>query len=318
MQTRRKTSRSKRKTNFSTFNNESENYESDDDVELNNLQNHILQTKHPFETNGLTDGKPVSIIQKVITYFINKSGGWAHERKIFQFLNENWADITQISKKRFQNKPKPRLLHINLSAKKKGQFLFVKKSPTSLMYRVNSGEDGEIPEMTEGQSKEEENDNFEEEDEYIETDNENNKGDSQTCEEEDDPNDVIETLEAETSTFESTLIQFLQSADRPLAESEIVKKAIPYASLQGMYQDLKIEWRVRACLLTLKTSHEVFVDESGDEDLWSIRPPIRHASTVLFLEDDFHPYESNKNSGVNSNLGDLLKRCQAYHNRCFI
>lgn len=316
MQTRRKASRSKRKTSFSSFNNESENYESDDDIELNNLQNHILQTKHPFEINGLTDGKPVSVIQKVITYFINKNGGWAHEKKIFQFLNDNWADITQISKKRFQNKPKPRLLHINLSAKKKGQYLFIKKGPNSLMYRINSGEDGEIPEMTEDQSKEDENENYEEEDEYSDSDTEN-KTDLQLGEEEDEQNE-LDGPDAEFSTFESCLIQILQNSEKPLTEAEIVKKATPYSNIQGLYQNLNIEWRVRACLIFLKINHEVFVDDNGEKDLWSLRPPIRHISTVLFLEDDFQPVEPSKKAGVNANLDELLKRCQKFRNKCLV
>ena len=129
---------------------------------------------------------------------------------------------------------------------------------------------------------------------------------------------MVEGIDSEFSTFESYVIQILQSSDRPLPESEIIKKAMPYTNYQGMYQNLNIEWRVRACLIYLKANHEVFVDDTGDEDLWSIRPPIRHVSTVLFLEDNFQPLEPSKKSGINSNLNDLLKRCQTYHNKCFI
>lgn len=312
MQTRRKAVRSKPRTTFTNYNNESENYDSEDDTELNNLQNQILQTKHPFETNGFTDGKPISVLQKVITYYINKCGGWAHEKKIFQFINDNWADISQISKKRFQKQPKIRLLHTNLLAKKKGQDLFVKKSPTSFMYRINTGND-DIPETTEEQKREDDIDILEEEEDMNEDEI---KAEYQSNEEEYDTPDEIDT---KASNFESSLLLILQNQNKSMLESEIIKKATPLATQPGLFQSLNINWRVRACLLHLKSQHEVFADETEEGDVWSLRPVVHQQSSILFTDDEFRSFlpSGASDMAMNVSLHDLLRRCRTFKNQCF-
>ena len=307
MQTRRKNTRSKRGQLFSSFNNESDNYESDEDVELNSLQNHILQTKHPFELNGLTDNKPISVLQKAITYFIKKNGGWANENKIFQFLNDKWTDIMQISKKHFQNKPKVRLLHVNLSAKKKGQHLFVRRTPTSSTFRINYG-DGINPSDLKNNA---ENEDSTEEEEY------NYDKDSQYSEEEDESNEAWNNIDPDSMTFETCIIKVLQANEKPMTENEIIKKVSPYSNQKGLYMNLNVNQRVRACLITLKISREVFVIETNGDDKWSLQIPVRNTETTLFENERYNPFiKEFKESKVN--LDVLLERCRNYKNKCFL
>ncbi|OHS98873.1 hypothetical protein TRFO_34825 [Tritrichomonas foetus] len=323
MQTRRKTTRSKRGTHFSSFNNESDNYDVEEESELNTLQNQILQTKHPFELNGLTDGKPVSVIQKAITYFINKNKGWATEKKIFQFFIDKWIDILQISKKRFQNSPKLRLLHINLSTKKKGQYLFVRLNSSSSLYRVNAGIGGDVPEVLEEHRLEDANQSSEEEDEsgneYPNNQSEkNDQNSSQYSEEEDeDANDDVENPdESDSLPFEELILKLLRDSEKPLLESEIVKKMSPYNTRNGHFMNLKVNLRVRACLINLKIMHEVFAIETNGEDKWTTQNPIQNTEKNLFEKDKFHPLiRQIQNSKIG--LDGILKRCASFKNTCF-
>lgn len=88
-------------------------------------KNIILNTIHPFEKAGLTEGKCLSPLQKALTCVMESNGGFADEETILTFLQQNWTLINNNSSHHFVGDPSPRLIHINFSIKKSGLPLFI-------------------------------------------------------------------------------------------------------------------------------------------------------------------------------------------------
>lgn len=96
----------------------------------------VRETMHPFEIAGICGDKPLSIMQKTMTFCINYMGGSASDEEILGFLRRFWHDILPKSEP-----PKPipdkRVLHINLAIMKERRPLFVKSQEDPLRWCVN-------------------------------------------------------------------------------------------------------------------------------------------------------------------------------------
>jgi hypothetical protein len=86
----------------------------------------VRDAQHPFEVAGLCGDKPLSIVQKAITYCIQYLGGEASENQILAFLHRYWSQI--VPKTDHFNRPVPdkRVLRINFTIQKEKRFLFVR------------------------------------------------------------------------------------------------------------------------------------------------------------------------------------------------
>ena len=113
----------------------------------------LFYTLHPFEIKDYV--KILSPIQKAITMVIYLHGGYASEDDIINFLNRHWQEITAVSKKSFVRKPDSRLLHMNMSQKKKGLFTFVNKPDDPKMICVNDADATENTDNSDDSNQEE-------------------------------------------------------------------------------------------------------------------------------------------------------------------
>jgi hypothetical protein len=86
----------------------------------------VREAMHPFEISGLCGEKPLSVVQKAITYCIQYLGGSASEAEILAFLHRFWPQI--VSKTDHASRPVPdkRVLRINFTIQKEKRFLFVR------------------------------------------------------------------------------------------------------------------------------------------------------------------------------------------------
>lgn len=125
----------------------------DKNMSTKDFLNALFYTLHPFEIKNYT--KILSPTQKAITMAIYMHGGYASEGEIVDFLNRHWAEITSVSKQNFARKPDSRLLHMNMSIKKEGLYVFVKKPDNPLMIGVNNANANEANEYVSDDSAQE-------------------------------------------------------------------------------------------------------------------------------------------------------------------
>lgn len=125
----------------------------DKNMSSKDFLNALFYTLHPFEIKNYT--KILSPTQKAITMVIYMHGGYASETQIVDFLNRHWTEITSVSKQNFARKPDSRLLHMNMSIKKEGLSVFVKKPDNPLMIGVNNANANETNEYVSDDSAQE-------------------------------------------------------------------------------------------------------------------------------------------------------------------
>jgi hypothetical protein len=97
----------------------------------------IRQTLHPFEAAGLCD-RPLTMIQKAITFVMMHQGGSATEPEILAFFRKFWRHIGSSSERQSRQVPDKRVLHINFSIQKDKRFLFVRTPENSDRWTVNT------------------------------------------------------------------------------------------------------------------------------------------------------------------------------------
>jgi hypothetical protein len=108
-------------------------YDSFEDIDPDDVR----ATVHPFETAGLCD-KPLSVVQKAITYVIIRQGGAATETEILAFLRKYWTQIIPRTDHQSRQIPDKRALHINFSIQKEKRFLFVRSPESSEKWILNT------------------------------------------------------------------------------------------------------------------------------------------------------------------------------------
>jgi hypothetical protein len=89
----------------------------------------VLDAQHPFELAGLCGDKPLSVVQKAITYCIQYLGGEASENQILAFFHRYWSQIIPETDQTDQTDhpvPDKRVLRINFKVQKENRFLFVR------------------------------------------------------------------------------------------------------------------------------------------------------------------------------------------------
>ncbi|OHT10448.1 hypothetical protein TRFO_20255 [Tritrichomonas foetus] len=83
----------------------------------------ILECEHPFEVAGLCGDKPLSPIQKAITYCMFFRGGSASDEEIIAFFRRFWKTIGPHTERK--SPPNLRILHSNLSVTRDSLPLFI-------------------------------------------------------------------------------------------------------------------------------------------------------------------------------------------------
>ena len=216
------------------------------DDSLTPLQREILKTKHPFERNGMTNGKTLSALQKALTYCIRQEGGWATEDHLVDFMLKNWKEITQISHQKFQQDPCLRLLHINTAIRKNGEYLFLRRPPNLVGINTAGGEEID----TESEHAEEEEEQAKESEPEVRRE------------------PVQKMVFGKNVPFEERVFEIVRASRDGISFDEIIEQAQEFASVSGWYPHLDARMRVRACLLTYKV--EKHLNESTDQ-VWRAR-----------------------------------------------
>ena len=283
MKTRRRvtsSANSKKNDSYASFQNDDEEYSIEEEFIMNKLQNQIMMVNHPFESNGLTDGKPISVLQKSIIYFINNNGGWASDLQIFDFLSQHWSEIMQLSNKRFQLKLRLRLLHINLSAKKKGFYMFIRRDPNSMLYRVNKGKEPQEMDNIDPIS-----DSQDETNQDYQNSSENNSSEDENSENSDKDQDGLNIDMSHRMPFENIIVHYINNHPNGVNERTLIQKLASFENCHGLYQNLNLRMRVRACLIHKKLLKEIYLKENGDERLWTKHYPHQKADKLLFSRE---------------------------------
>lgn len=236
------------------------------DENLTPLQREILKTKHPFERNGMTNGKTLSALQKALTYCIKQEGGWATESHLVDFMLKNWKEITQISHQKFQQEPGLRLLHINTAIRKNGEYLFLRRSPNLVGINMIGSDD-----VTN------DSDHADEEEEQIK---------------EDEPiltHEPVHKLTFDDHVpFEERVFEIVRASRDGIPFDELVEYARDFANVSGWFAHLDVHMRVRACLLTYKV--ERHLSESPDH-IWRTRISTSRVPVVACKRTEYEYLE---------------------------
>lgn len=185
---------------------------------------------HPFEITGQTEGKPLTLTQKTISYFIYHSGGSAREEDIVAFLNMHQRLISKDKKHQTTTKPDMRVLHLNMAIKKKGEFLFLPdvNIPGNIIINGTYDKPPDQIQMPERRK----------------------------------------THSNKANTFDQVLYDQLKKYRDGLMLEEIVLLMKPHEYVQGLFMTLPIRRRVRAQLIVLKNDNRVnFNDQTK---AWSV------------------------------------------------
>jgi hypothetical protein len=276
----------------------------------NSFQREILRTQHPFERNGMTSGKKLSVLQKAMTYYIMKNGPWVSEDALVKFLTDNWDEIMQISPQKFAWGPGLRILRAQTVKRKNGELLFPMNSAKQIGINTvrNKNAIGADSE-SEGTEEGNENDWKEEEEESTpETPTEEkhaivvdirpskkdvssrvdrNKNDNQNIAKEDLP-------------FEGRLLEYIENEKAGVSENVLKELMRKHSSAEGRYYHLPFERRVRACLLSLKTARLAFFDENIG--LWN-KIPVKSRG----LKIDYRHVPVEKYNVKKLNIDDLWR-----------
>jgi hypothetical protein len=98
----------------------------------------VRDTLHPFEVAGICGDKPLSTVQKAITYCIEHLGGAAAEQEILVFLRRYWSQIIPKSADQHRQVPDKRVLRINFTIQKDKRFLFVRSLEDPAKWCLNT------------------------------------------------------------------------------------------------------------------------------------------------------------------------------------
>lgn len=192
---------------------------------------YVFGTMHPMETHSTFGTKPLSLIQKAITCCINELGGSATAEQILVFVRHFWADIVKQGERAYKGIPDKRILHVALSNKRFGMRLFTPSPNDPGRYIVNpvAGVIEKHPVM-----KEEE--------------------DATEIEEEEEDN--LETNGAEM-VFDERVLNIVWSSKNGVRMEAITRLCNGHETEDGSFRHLRLNHRVRACLLLLKIQKRV-------------------------------------------------------------
>jgi hypothetical protein len=98
----------------------------------------VRDTMHPFEHAGLCGDKPLSIVQKAITYCIQYLGGAASECEILAFFHRYWTKIVSQTDHSGRPTPDKRILRINFTIQKEKRSLFVRSPHDQQKWCLNT------------------------------------------------------------------------------------------------------------------------------------------------------------------------------------
>lgn len=197
------------------------------------IEQAIVNAKHPFEDFGLIESKTLTPSQRAITCCIEINGGWASEDILLTFLQTHWNFIGKMNIKLPNNMPDTRILHINLAVKKKQFPLFVESPNNPLLWTVNRN-----PEADKSVTKSSPED-AESEQTLPQSENEN-------------------AVEPTEQLFEEILFRFVYDSPEGVSQEKIYQEMKPFARNPGKFSNLSLQHRVKAILLYLKSEHHVF------------------------------------------------------------
>jgi hypothetical protein len=197
----------------------------------------VRDAVHPFEVAGICGDKPLSIMQKAITYCIQYLGGAASELEILAFLRRYWSEIVAKTDHQSRQIPDKRVLRINFTIQKEKRFLFVRSAHDQEKWCLNTTKA---------------------------------------------PIEPNRRIADQVVPFQDRMLAVLRSHDEGLAFDEIVELTKEFATVDGMYQNLPLEKRVKTCLTVKRVIREAYYDEKTQR--WMPGAPLRrrsHAAKIV-------------------------------------
>ncbi|EAY04372.1 hypothetical protein TVAG_350460 [Trichomonas vaginalis G3] len=197
------------------------------------IEQAIVNAKHPFEDFGLIESKALTPSQRAITSCIEINGEYASEEILLNFLQTHWNFIGKMNIKLPNNMPDTRILHINLAVKKKQLPLFVQSPNDPLVWTVNKN-----PEADKATTKSSAED--------VESE--------QTI----PPSESENFSETPQQLFQDVIYQIVYDSPEGITQEKIYNEAKPFHRCPGIFSNLPLNRRVKATLLFLKSSMKVF------------------------------------------------------------
>ena len=246
------------------------------------IHQQIHKSKHPFEENGFISAYTMTPSQKAITCAIRLNGGHATEDELLQFLHKHWDYIGKMNSKLPNNLPDARILHINLSVKKKGVPLFIKDkdNPDQWILNTYTKKDIFMPK----------DDILDEQ--QVPKNEEHSDVDEMTAKQLTYPYNreyIKRFYQQPNGDFENKLLKILEAAKEPMTVSDIAKCFDENEKLRGLFEQLPLERRIRANLVVLKQYNRC----KNDGNKWSFvvetsSPETSCESFTLPKENQIH------------------------------
>ena len=293
MQTRRRGIITSRKNKSEEENNNSENIEENDEEEEHlEYQNEesFMNSIHPFEKNKKNSEAKTSPIQRAIIECIRINNGSATENQILQYVTSKWEIINKYSERSFKMEPTMRVIRLNCSVKKKSRHLFYKDPERNDSWIIN---EKKKKDRTEDEKKD-----------LVSDDNTDNNYDLLN------KDDTPEISSQSNDLFEELIFQYLESKRVPITNDELIQYASTISNKPGLFNQLPLFRRLRACLIVLKHSGRIF-----------FHPLTSSWSTIPFQEieiNSFISFDLPKKLGIrikdvtSFELFDILKKNNIY------
>ena len=256
------------------------------------IHQQIHKSKHPFEENGFISAYTMTPSQKAITCAIRLNGGHATEEELLQFLHKHWDYIGKMNTKLPNNIPDARILHINLSVKKKGVSLFIKDKEHPDQWILNTSTKKDIIVQQEEALEEQRSNKTTDHSDFEEM----------TLQEQTYPfnREYIKRIhQMPSGDFENTILKILENSNEPLTETQIIEQLHGQTDLPGLFAQLPIERRLRAVLVVLKQYTKcknengkwVYINETSSPETTAqkspaseVKPPISSLTIAEFYD----------------------------------
>jgi hypothetical protein len=186
----------------------------------------VADAQHPFEIAGLCGEKPLSIVQKAITYCIQFLGGAASEQEILAFLHRFWGQIVAKTDHASRPTPDKRILRINFTIQKEKRFLFVRSLHDQQKWCLNTAQA---------------------------------------------PIETNRRITDQVVPFQERVVSVVRNHDEGISFDDLAELTRDLAEIDGLYQNLPHEQRLKTCLTVKKVVHEVHFNEKTQR--WLAGPP---------------------------------------------
>ncbi|OHT04432.1 hypothetical protein TRFO_06324 [Tritrichomonas foetus] len=239
-------------------------YDDVDPDEINKFQ-------HPFEIGGLCKDKPLSPIQRAITYCMNHRGGSATDEEIVAFIRRFWSTIGSASDHQYRAPPDKRVLHINYSIVKENRPLFIrvdethwapnKLSPTSHHSSHHSSKNvsSSSSSSASASASSSGNSNSTKEKDFSKSHFNSNSNSASSA---------MSSRRNENGYFQERLMWLIKELNMPMTTEEIAQHCESFKDAPGSFDNLSLLPRVKSVLAAKKVLGEVCYNE--EKETWTL------------------------------------------------